>query len=151
MQEIGAWVTAEGSRPAVLETAGDDAFAQELPGWLGSALQGALAGAATGAAAGPYGALIGAAAGGALGAASSAAAPPPTPAGASGAGAGKPAAGDAARANAIQALQQLAAAVPTLVQLLQAPPQKAKEGSFDEAAVDGNGAYEIAGSYWSVP
>ena len=37
MQEIGAWVTAEGSLPAVLETEGDDAFAQELPGWLGSA------------------------------------------------------------------------------------------------------------------
>jgi hypothetical protein len=130
MQEIGVWVTDAGTVEATLETVSDGVDEWSLPSWASGALQGAAAGALTGAAAGPYGALIGAAAGGALGAASAATAPPPAPPSAgtpapkpdaAKPGAVKPTAkpgGDAGRAQAVQALQQFAAAVPVLVQLI---------------------------------
>ncbi len=172
MQELGVWVTNEGTKPASLqfESDGWDANAEELPSWLTGAAKGALAGAATGAAAGPWGALIGAAAGGALGAATSATGPataptPSTAGGATGAAAtataaapaAKPAAasGDAAtRAKVAQALQQFALMVPTLVQLLAT-----SSGGARELAVSENGAESTADAWgpetfqgtWSVP
>ena len=136
MHEIGTWTTSSGTTMAHLELEGDGANPEELPAWASGALKGALAGAATGAAAGPYGALIGAAAGAGLGAASAASAPtavaPTQGAGAPKANpavaAPKPAPGDA-RAKVIAALQQFAAVVPVMVQLLGSG-QGAKEGDF---------------------
>ena len=134
MQELGVWSTASGTTAAFLEFDSDDSgiHATELPTWATSAIKGAVAGAATGAAGGPIGALIGAATGGALGAASSAAAT--TPAGAAVASAPKSAAPSAAspqvdpnRAKVVQALQQFAAIVPTLVQFVAASGQSGKE------------------------
>lgn len=167
MQELGVWVTNAGTVPATLELESEaaDVNAQELPDWVGGMAKGALAGAATGAAAGPWGALIGAAAGGALGAATSAAgpvAPPAAAAATSQSGAptatatGKPAPpSDAAkRAQVAVALQQFAAMVPTLVQLLAA-----KGGGAREIAANGFAAEEADGAWgpesfagtWSVP
>lgn len=170
MQEIGTWSTQEGSSTAMLqfEAGVDDVNAQELPGWLTGALQGAAAGAMTGAAAGPYGALIGAGVGGALGAATSATAPPPAsapaaPQPAAPSSPSQPAAAPSApatagqppdgRADVIRALQQFAAIVPTLVQLVAADGKRTKEAqdgagesleaaSWDAALLEG---------YWSVP
>ena len=117
MPEIGVWTTAEGTSEARLELESEDGgvTATELPAWASDALKGALAGAATGAAGGPGGILAGALTGGVLGAASSAGKPAPS---SSPPAAGAP--GDASRTNAIQALQQFAAVVPALVQLLAA-------------------------------
>jgi hypothetical protein len=130
MQEIGVWTTASGTSEARLELESEDVTATELPAWVSDALKGAVAGAATGAAAGPYGALVGAAAGGVLGAASSAGSPAPAPSSAA-AGATKPPS-DASRTKAIQALQQFAAVVPALVQLLAASGKGGKESSTDD-------------------
>jgi hypothetical protein len=144
MQEIGVWVTEAGTVEAILETTSDGGDEWSMPAWASGALQGAAAGAMTGAAAGPYGALIGAAAGGAIGAATSAASPPAAPASAqapaSKPGAAKPAAkpapkptGDAGRAQAVQALQQFAAVVPVLVQLIAAGGGGKEVGTGDGA------------------
>jgi hypothetical protein len=135
MPQVGVWTTANGTSEARLELGSDDGgiTATELPSWASGALQGAIAGATTGAAAGPYGALIGAAAGGALGASSSAATPAPA--------ASVPA--DASRARIIQALQQFAAIVPALIQLVSASGQGRKESS-----VVGDSRESAAGSDW---
>jgi hypothetical protein len=131
MQELGVWTTAEGSTAARLQLESDEG----MPGWASGALQGAAGGAATGAIAGPYGALIGAVAGAGIGAYTGATAPPagsgapsatgastatgaaPTPKSPTSSGAQAPR-DSASRATVIQALQQFAAVVPTLVQLL---------------------------------
>jgi hypothetical protein len=145
MQEIGVWVTERGTVDATLELADESGDEWQLPSWASGALQGAAAGAMTGAAAGPYGALIGAAAGGAIGAATSASTPPAgggaqTPAPKPGAGkpTPKPAAkpsGDG-RTQAVQALQQFAAVVPVLVQLIATSGGGAKEvGEADATGV----------------
>jgi phage tail tape-measure protein len=124
MQEIGVWTTANGTSEARLEFESEDGdvAVTELPGWVSDAVKGALAGAATGAAAGPGGALVGAVTGGALGAASGAGKPAPSP---SSPPAGAPS--DASRTNIVQALQQFAAVMPALVQLLAAGSQARKE------------------------
>ena len=176
MQEIGMWTTSEGTVSAVLEfdsELADDADGQELPKWASGALSGALGGAATGAAAGPWGALIGAAAGATIGGVAAATQPkqpaqpaqttmpvgkpaPPQPG-------GTPQGTQAVsqRDNAILALQQFAAAVPALVQLV-ASGGPAKSGAKPEStgeslsAQEGFEAYEWA-SYsadegaWTVP
>jgi phage tail tape-measure protein len=138
MQELGVWSTASGTSEAFLEydIDNDGIGATELPAWASGALKGAMAGAATGAAAGPYGALIGAAAGGALGAASSASTPAPAaaapaPKNATPGAVTKPA--DASSARVIQALQQFAAIVPSLVQLVAASGQGGKESGLGDA------------------
>lgn len=160
MQEIiGVWTTAEGSTTAMLEVEGvlpGDEW--KIPSWVGGALQGAVAGATTGAAAGPYGALIGAAAGGAIGAATSASAPAPAAAPAGGKppapGAAAPAAsGDAARANVVAALQQFAAIVPTLVQLVASSGKGGKELGADgaERFEDAEWGPESFQGSWTIP
>ena len=126
MPDIGTWETASGTSGAYLQLEADDGdvTATELPGWVTDALKGAVAGAATGVAGGPAGALVGAATGAAIGAAS---------------GAGKPAqsasppAGTADRAKVVQALQQFAAVVPALVQLVAASGAARKEASMGDA------------------
>jgi phage tail tape-measure protein len=149
MQDIGTWTTAEGTVNATLEYEADDLSEQELPGWVSGALSGALGGAATGAAAGPWGALAGAATGAVLGGAAAAAAPSapppsaPAPAPSTGAPAAPPpspqagAPANSTKATAIQALQQFAAAVPALIQLVAASggTAKTKESEFNE--IDG--------------
>jgi hypothetical protein len=159
MQEIGTWTTSEGSMSATLqfesEIGEDDA--QELPKWASGALSGALGGAATGAAAGPWGALIGAAAGATIGGVTAAtqpeppktALPPkaPPPATASPAKApptakaaapppaqaGTPGTAGVAQQSAIRALQQFAAAVPALIQLVAAGTGARKEAMGSDA------------------
>lgn len=166
MQELGVWSTASGTTEAFLDFESDDSgiHATELPSWASGALKGAMAGAATGAAAGPYGALIGAAAGGALGAASSATSPAPAASASATAPASKPAApgsaslsADASHAKINQALQQLAAIVPVLVQFMAASGKGGKEfglGSVDESSESleasdwGPEAFE---GRWTVP
>jgi len=167
MQEIGVWITEAGTVEATLETASEGADEWNMPSWASGALQGAAAGAMTGAAAGPYGALIGAAAGGAIGAATSAASPQPSPASsqapASKPGAAKPPAkpaskptGDAGRVQAVQALQQFAAVVPVLVQLIAAGSGGKEVGTGDgdgltesfEADEWGPGSFE---GTWTIP
>jgi hypothetical protein len=136
MQEIGVWITEAGPVSASLEYAVQDVRGEEfqLPTWASGALQGAAAGAATGAVAGPYGALIGGALG-ALGGATTATAAPPAPAQSppqqsqpaappkaapsAPAGPAAPAAG-APNAALVQALQQFAAAMPALIQIVAA-------------------------------
>jgi hypothetical protein len=142
MHEIGVWTTATGTSEARLELeAGDgDVAATELPGWVSDALKGAVAGAVTGAAGGPGGALVGAVTGGALGAASGAGKPSPSPSSATGA-----APSDASRTNIIQALQQFAAVVPALVQLLAASSQSRKEFSSEYV---GERLESVDGSDW---
>jgi hypothetical protein len=143
MQEIGTWTTSEGTISATLVLESempDDASGQELPGWVSGALSGALGGAATGAAAGPWGALVGAAAGATIGGVAAATAPPPPktppPAGAPSSPppapttAGAPA--GATQSNAILALQQFAAAMPALIQLVAASGATAKAGKPSE-------------------
>jgi hypothetical protein len=132
MQEIGTWTTAEGTVTATLQLEseiGDDAAGPELPAWASGALSGALGGAASGAAAGPWGALIGAGVGAAVGGATAATAPkpPPPPKPPPSAASTPPASPPSApasdsgsRTTAIQALQQFAAAVPALIQLVAA-------------------------------
>lgn len=151
MQELGVWTTSNGTSEARLELNSDDGGigATELPVWASDALKGAVAGAATGAAAGPYGALIGAAAGGALGAASSAGAPAASAPAASPTQKATPGAAtpptDASRAKVIQALQQFAAVVPTLVQLVVASGKGGKEFGLAE---DGSSRESLDGSEW---
>lgn len=150
MQELGVWSTAEGTTAARLQLESEE----EWPAWASGALKGAAAGAATGAAAGPYGAIIGAVAGAGLGAAAGAAAPAPG-AGSSPAPSAPPAkggaapaaqpAGDANRARAVQALQQFAAAVPILVQLVAAGGGSGKESAPGE---NGQGRESLEGSEW---
>jgi hypothetical protein len=124
MQELGVWITPAGTSEAYLEF-------EELS--ASGAAKGGLQGAAFGAPFGPWGAAIGAVAGAALGAttapgsaASTPTAAPSTPAGA----ATQPT--DANRVRAIQALQQFAAIVPTLVQLVAASAQPGKESGLGE-------------------
>jgi hypothetical protein len=146
MQEIGTWTTAEGTVSATLtlESNVDDVGAQELPNWVSGALTGALGGAATGSVAGPWGALAGAATGAVLGGASAASAPKPPatpPAQATTTPSPAPttssAPAGAAQSTAIQALQQFAAAIPALIQVVAASntakPGKATELSDAEA------------------
>ena len=144
MQDIGTWTTEEGTVNATLEFEADALSEQELPGWVSGALSGALGGAATGAAAGPWGALAGAATGAVLGGAAAAAAPsPPATApspGAPAAATPSPQAAappSAAKANAIQALQQFAAAVPALIQLVAASGGTAKTKESEFTGLDG--------------
>jgi hypothetical protein len=157
MQELGVWSTASGTTEAFLDFESDDSgiHATELPSWATSAIQGAVAGAATGAAGGPIRALIGAATGGALGAASSAATPAPASNSAASGPATQPA--DANRAKINQALQQLAAIMPVLVQFLAASGKRGKEvglSSVDEGSESleasdwGPEAFE---GRWTVP
>lgn len=135
MQELGTWTTSEGTVSATLTLESeitDDGTGQELPKWASGALSGALGGAATGAAAGPWGALIGAAAGATIGGVTAATAPPPpktpqqpkTPPPAMSAPppvSATPSPSDGGpQGNAILALQQFAAAVPALIQLVAA-------------------------------
>jgi hypothetical protein len=151
MQEIGTWTTSEGTVSAtlVLDSEIDDVSAQELPGWASGALSGALGGAATGAAAGPWGALVGAAAGATIGgvAAATAPAPPKTPppgapSSPQSAPGGSSAPVGGARSSAIQALQQFAAAVPALIQLVAASGAPAKTGKPSELS-DSDGIAEF--------
>jgi phage tail tape-measure protein len=132
MPQIGTWTTAEGTSEARLELASEDIGINtaELPGWASDALKGAVAGAATGAAGGPFGALVGAATGGIIGAASSAGSPAPAASSAAASVPKQPT--DASRAKAIQALQQFAAVVPALIQLLSASSQGRKESLLGE-------------------
>lgn len=141
MQEIGVWTTAEGTVAATLDYEDVDEFG--LPKWASGALQGAAAGATTGLAAGPYGALIGGIAGAAIGGVTSATAKPPPksdapkPGGAKSAPAGGPVGGSSNTA-VIQALQQFAAAVPSLIQIVAG----ASGGKRPEATgVDGEAAF----------
>lgn len=137
MQELGTWTTSEGTVSATLileSEMSDDGTGQELPKWASGALSGALGGAATGAAAGPWGALIGAAAGATIGGVAAATAPPPPktpppanappPANVPSAPppvSATPSPSDGGQqGNAILALQQFAAAVPALIQLVAA-------------------------------
>jgi hypothetical protein len=129
MPEIGVWTTAEGTSAARLEFESEDSGGTATEGWV-DALKGAVAGAVTGAAGGPGGILAGALTGGVLGAASGAGKPAPA---ASSAAAGTATApGDASRTKAIQALQQFAAVMPALVQLLAASGKGGKESSTDD-------------------
>lgn len=164
MQEIGTWTSTSGTVGAVLEFESDtvDGTGAEMPGWLSGALKGAAAGAATGMAAGPYGALVGAAAGGAIGAATASASPPKPPASAPSSAsapsqsAPKPAGSgqSAAQANVIQALQQFAAVIPSLVQLV-ATTGKAKEIDVSsdgaESTDDASWGPELFEGSWTVP
>jgi len=144
MQEIGVWTTDQGTTQARLEVESSEpgVTATELPSWVSDALKGAVAGASTGAAAGPYGALIGAVAGGAVGAASSTAAPAPT---ASAPPSGQKQPADAGRARIIDALQQFAAIVPALVQVVAATGKGGKESSTAEVS---NGQESVDSSDW---
>jgi len=130
MQELGLWTTDQGTTEARLELESDEpgVTTTELPAWVSDALKGAVAGATTGAAAGPYGALVGAAAGGALGAASSSGTPAPA---VSAPGSAQKQPTDANRTKIIQALQQFAAILPALVQVLSASKQGGKESIGD--------------------
>jgi phage tail tape-measure protein len=127
MTGIGTWETASGTSEAHLQLESDDGdvTATELPSWVADALKGAVAGGATGAAGGPVGALVGAATGAAIGAASSAGKPAQS--------ASASAAGTADRARIVQALQQFAAVVPALVQLVAASGVARKETTGDAA------------------
>ena len=141
MQDIGTWTTAEGTVNATLQFESDDLPEQELPGWVSGAISGALGGAATGAAAGPWGALAGAATGAALGGAAAATAPKtPPPAGTPSAPVASPQAAapmSPTQSNAIQALQQFAAAVPALIQLVTASGASAKTKEAEFSDLDG--------------
>jgi phage tail tape-measure protein len=168
MQEIGTWETANGSVAAVLEFDSDEIDgngSEEMPKWLSGALQGAAAGAATGAAAGPYGALIGAAAGGTIGGAAAYAqqsSEPKTKPSATGGAAATPAkpastpssAPSSAQANVIQALQQFAAVIPALVQLV-ASSKSGKESDVTDGASeltgDSDWGPESFEGAWTVP
>lgn len=178
LEEIGFWSTEEGTIGATLEFESDVSGpdAQELPSWASGALKGAAAGAATGIAGGPYGALIGAGVGALVGAASSGASsssPPTTPPKAAappatGAARGAPASAApgvtaAARTNAVQALQQFAALVPALIQLVAASGQGARRtdsgedlpsGELGEVAENLYGpgtAQESLEGFWTTP
>jgi hypothetical protein len=170
MQEIGVWTTEEGTVTASLQLESEiteDVSAEELPKWVGGALTGALGGATVGAAAGPWGALIGAAAGATLGGAAAAAEPPPppppkpprasAPAARPPAPAASASASAGARADTALVLQQLAAALPALIQLAAstapastapastAPPSTAPAAGPKESDVwSGDGTSEVA-------
>lgn len=138
MQEIGTWTTEEGTVSAMLVLESempDDVSAQELPGWVSGALSGALGGAVTGAGGGPWGMVAGAAAGATIGGVTAATAtkppsapapgtPPSSPPPPADATSAPPAGG--AQGHAILALQQFAAAVPALIQLVAASGAAAK-------------------------
>ena len=149
MQEIGTWTTEEGTVSAVmvLDSEIDDVSGQELPGWASGAISGALGGAATGSVAGPWGLVAGLATGAVLGGAAGATKPSPPKTAPPPGGApsspplapttsGSPGAG--VQSSAIQALQQFAAAVPALIQLVAASGATAKAGKPSEIGdVDG--------------
>ena len=147
MQEIGVWTTAEGTVAATLDYE-DGGGEFGLPKWASGALQGAAAGATTGLAAGPYGALIGGIAGAAIGGVTSATAKPPPKSDAPKPGAAKTApaggpAGGSSNTAVIQALQQFAAAVPSLIQIVAgASGGKRAEG----AGADGESAFATEGA-----
>ena len=164
MPELGVWTTAEGTTTARLQLESEE----QLPPWASGALQGAAGGAATGAVAGPYGALIGAVAGAGIGAATAATAPSagtasspaPSPVPAKGAApaTGPQSAGDgSSRTKVIQALQQFAAIVPTLVQLVAASGGGGKEvgaaenGGSRESLQEGDWGPESFQGTWTVP
>jgi hypothetical protein len=158
MQELGVWTTAEGTTPARLQLESEEA----LPAWASGALQGAAAGAATGAAGGPYAMLFGAAVGAGLGAAAATTTPTsPSPAHsaapATGAAPTTPAAGGgSSRAKAILALQQFAAAVPVLVQLVAASGGAKEFGAGDnggsfESLQEGDWGPESFQGTWTLP
>jgi len=163
MQELGVWTTSEGTTTARMQFESQE----QLPPWATGALQGAAGGAATGAVAGPYGALIGAVAGAGIGAATAASAPnagaasspTPSPAPAKGAAPAPAAqsAGDASsRAKVIMALQQFAAIVPTLVQLVAATgggkeSAPGEDGGSRESLQEGAWGPESFQGTWSLP
>jgi hypothetical protein len=160
MQEIGVWTTAEGTVAATLDYEdGVDEFG--LPKWASGALQGAAAGATTGLAAGPYGALIGGVAGAAIGGITAATAKPPPKSDAPKPGAAKSApAGGSSNAAVIQALQQFAAAVPSLIQIVAgASGGKRAEGAgadtesafATESAAADEWAWVESAREWTVP
>src|SRR5882724_1963029 len=175
MQEIGVWITEAGPVGATLDFGVQDAGGGEfqLPSWASGALQGAAAGAATGAVAGPYGALIGGALG-AVGGGIAASGPPPSPtpqspppkaASSAPAMTAAPTAG-APNAAVVQALQQFAAAMPALIQIVAASgtpaasPKRAEAGELPAggeavfASDVGSGAEWVLAvneRTWSVP
>jgi phage tail tape-measure protein len=166
MQEIGLWMTPEGTVPArmQLESTQGDVTVTELPSWASGALQGAAAGAATGLAAGPYGALIGALAGGALGAASSATAqsskPASQPPSISRPAGPRPAGASRNRTQVIQALQQFAAVIPSLVQLIAGSEESEQSSNeetasaaigLDSASLKPEWGPEVLEGTWSIP
>jgi hypothetical protein len=151
MQEIGTWTTSEGTVSAtlVLDSEIDDVSAQELPGWASGALSGALGGAATGAAAGALGSTCGRRGRRdhrgrgrrhRAGAAEDAAAGRTILTTVCARGSSAPVGG--ARSSAIQALQQFAAAVPALIQLVAASGAPAKTGKPSELS-DSDGIAEF--------
>lgn len=160
-EEIGFWSTERGTVGASLDFESDDSGpnAQELPSWATGALKGAAAGATTGLAAGPYGALIGGVTGAIVGAATSGPSAPSAPAapqkrpapspspGPTRTAAPAPAGSAAAGANVGQALQQLAAIMPALLQLVASSGQaKRTESGGDVAGVElGQGAGDSQG------
>ena len=158
MQEIGTWTTEEGTVSAVLVLESEipaEVSEQELPGWVSGALSGALGGAATGSVAGPWGLVAGAATGAILGGATAATKPQASPP------SGKPPsspppAGPGAQSSAIQALQQFAAAVPALIQLVAASGAAPKAGKTSELG-DADGfaefvsAENLAVDEWTLP
>jgi hypothetical protein len=160
------WITAEGTIPARLELESDEGWTD----WASAALKGAAAGALTGAAGGPYGMLAGAAVGAGLGVASAAAAPTtstPTPSGpapsaprpsapATGSAPTPQAAGGSSnRTAAITALQQFAAAVPILVQLVASSGGKEStfgdDGLSSESLQEGDWGPESFQGTWTLP
>ena len=153
MQEIGVWTTAEGTVAATLDYGVEDAGGEfELPKWASGALQSAAGGATTGLAAGPWGALIGGVAGAAIGGVTAATAKPPAkgPAPKPSTAKGAPA-GGSSNAAVIQALQQFAAAVPSLIQIVAgASGTKRAEGADFSADGEWAPGSESAGAdEWS--
>lgn len=153
MQEIGVWTTEEGTVAATLDYELEDAGGEfELPKWASGALQGAAGGATTGLVAGPWGALIGGVAGAAIGGVTAATAKPPpkAPAPKPPASKGAPA-GGSSNAAVIQALQQFAAAVPSLIQIVAgASGTKRAEGADFSADAEWAAGTESAGAdEWS--
>ncbi len=164
MQELGVWITAEGTTPALLVLESDE---WSLPGWASSALKGAVGGAISGLAGGPAGMLAGAAIGAAGAAAASAGTPTASSPAASGALAASapppvatapatPAGGDG-RTRVILALQQFAAVVPSLVQLVAASGGGGREfgasddGGTRESYQEGDWGPESFQGTWTVP
>ncbi|SEO53030.1 hypothetical protein SAMN02990966_02200 [Rhodospirillales bacterium URHD0017] len=160
MQEIGVWTTAEGTVAATLDYE-DSGGEFSLPKWASGALQGAAAGASTGLVAGPYGALIGGVAGAAIGGitAGTAKPPPKSDAPKPAAPKGTPTPGSSNTA-VIQALQQFAAAVPSLIQIVAgASGSKRAEGAdadgesafATESAAADEWAWVESAREWTVP
>jgi hypothetical protein len=149
MQELGVWITPAGTSEAYLEF-------EELPAWASGAIKGAMTGAATGAPGGLYGLAIGGLAGATIGAATASAPAASTPTAASSTPPGaatQPT--DAHRVQVIQALQQFAAIVPTLVQLVAARAPGGKEfgkiGEGSESMGDSDWGPESFEGTWTLP